>query len=113
MVLGPFCGLSLSEIAVLRRAEVRDHIADVVHAGEVYDQPFEPHAETGVGAAAEFAEVYVPVHLILGDAQFVHALGELIEAVFSLAAAHELAGAGDEEVDRADGLSVGSFTVAE
>ena len=54
-----------SELAVLGRSRVGDHVADVVHARQVDDQPFKPHAEAGVGAPAEFAQVHVPVHILL------------------------------------------------
>ena len=57
-------------------------------------------------AAAKAAQVDVPVEGLGGDAQLVHALDQQVVAGLALAAAHQLAGARHEQVDRRDGLAV-------
>jgi hypothetical protein len=50
-----------SERRIPRRARVRDHVADVGHAGDVGHQALEAEAEAGVRHGAVAAEVAVPL----------------------------------------------------
>src|SRR5262249_16667171 len=88
------------------RARERDRVAHVRKASDVGDGALEAQAEARVRHAAVAAQVAVPAHRLLVDADLVHAGVEHLEALFALAAADDLADAGREHVHRGDGPAV-------
>ncbi len=75
------------------------------------DGAFDAHAEAGVGDGAEAAEVEIPPVVVGFESLLGHSLGEDIRALFTLAAADDLADAGHEQVHRGDGLAAGCAAV--
>ena len=95
-----------SEIGAAYGSGVGEDVADVGDAGQIHDHALEAQAEAGVLAGAEAAQVQVPpvifgVHAQLFDAGLQH-----VQALLTLAAADDLADAGDQTVGCGDGLAV-------
>ena len=82
------------------------HVADVAHAGQVHDHALKAETEARVTAAAVAAQVEIPPVVFLAQTELLHALGEQVEPLLTLAAADDLADARHEAVRRGDGLAV-------
>ena len=94
-----------SERRVPRGARVRDHVADVGHAGDIGHQALETEAKAGVRHGAVAAEIAVPAVVLRIQAELRHARVEDVQAFLALAAADDLADAGREHVHRRDRLA--------
>ena len=57
-------------------------------------------------ASAELPQIHIPVHGFLADPQLIHPRRKPLVPVLSLAAAHQLAGAGHQQIHRRHGLPV-------
>src|SRR5687768_17377427 len=62
------------ELRLARGAREGDHVADVVHAGEVLDGPLEAEAETRVRHRAVPSEIAVPPVVLLAQPHLGQAL---------------------------------------
>ena len=82
------------------------HIADVADARQIHHHALEAEAEARVTAGAVTAQVAVPPVILGIHAEIADALLEQLDALLALAAADDLADAGNEAVRRRDGLAV-------
>ena len=73
-------------------------VTDVGDAGEVHDHALEAQAEAGVVAAAVAAQVAVILVVFRFHAQLCDTGFQYVQALFTLAAADDLADAGDQAV---------------
>ena len=81
-------------------------VTDVAHTCQVHDAALEAQAETGVADTAVAAKVEIELVTLFVEAEFVHALLEFFEVLFTLAAADDLTDAGNQAVHSCDGLAV-------
>ena len=95
-----------SKIAVVDCAREGDDVADIAHAGQVHDAALEAEAEAGVAGRAVLAQVKIEAVVLFLQAKLMHAVAQRLEVVLTLAAADDLADAGDEAVHGRDGLAV-------
>ena len=76
----------------------RDYLADVGHAADKLDQPFEPQAETGVGHGAVPPQIQVPVVILRIEPHLRKTAEQPVVAFFPLAAADDLADARHQDI---------------
>ncbi len=86
------------EFCVLGCPREGNHIADIAHAGYEQYHAFEAETEACMRRAAEAAAVEVPIHFIFRDMHLLHALQELIHALFTLGTANDLADARGQDI---------------
>ena len=91
------------QFAVSDSAREGQHVADVSDAGEVHDTALEAQAEAGMAGGAVLPEIQIEVVGCLVHAQLADAGEELVVVVLTLAAADDLADAGDQAVHGCDG----------
>src|SRR5690606_41358789 len=89
-----------------RRPWAGDHIPDAAHAGHEGHEALQPQAEARVRYGTEAACVQEPPELFLGHAHLVHPLLQHIQSFLALAAADDLADAGEEYVHRGHGVTL-------
>ena len=94
------------EICVADGAGMELNIADVADAGEVHNHTLKAEAEACVAAGAIAAQIQRPPVILFVETQLCHTGGEHLEALFALAAADDLAYAGNEAVGSGNGLAV-------
>ena len=82
------------------------HVADVADTGQVHHHTLEAQTETGVTAGAVAAQVAVPPVILGVHAQLLDAALQQLQALLTLAAADDLADAGDQAVRGGHGLAV-------
>jgi len=83
-----------------------DDVADVLHTREVHDHTLEAEAEARMLDAAVTAQIEIPAIIAHIHAKFCDALLQHLHALFTLAAADELADTGNEKIRRSNGLAV-------
>ena len=81
-------------------------VADIAHARQIHHHALEAQAEARVVAGAVPAQVAVPPVVLRVHAQLLDAALEQLQTLLALAAADDLADAGDKAVRRGDGLAV-------
>mmetsp|Transcript_14576 Transcript_14576/g.63141 ORF Transcript_14576/g.63141 Transcript_14576/m.63141 type:complete len:630 (+) Transcript_14576:1418-3307(+) len=92
--------------AVTRPARVRDHVADVVHAGAEEDETLKPESKPGVHHGSVPPQVHVPLVLLGFQAHLDHPALHYLQTLLSLRSADELANLGHQHVHRGHRLAV-------
>src|SRR5690606_29123679 len=86
------------KLGVAGRTRKGDHVANVLHAGEVEEHAFEAKTEASVRHCAESTQIEIPKVGLLGHFLFLHALLEYVESFFTLGAADDLANSRNKDV---------------
>ena len=94
------------EFRVAHGAGMQLHVADVADARQVHHHALEAQAEARVTAAAVAPQVAVPPVVLRLHAQLPNAALQQLQTFLALAAADDLADAGDKAVRRGHGLAV-------
>src|SRR3569833_2790273 len=89
---------STSVFRMPRRARIRNRIADIAEATGVHHQPLESEPEARMRHRAVAAQVAIPAVMRRIEVEFPDARVEQVQALLALAAAHDLADAGREDV---------------
>ena len=97
------------ELAVAWVSGERDHVADVLHAGDELDEPLKADAEAGVRDRAILAQVEVPPVVFEGEADRLDLFVEQVVPLLSLGSADDFADFGDEHVHCSDRFFIGVF----
>jgi len=95
------------KLAVAHSTREGDNVADVRHTREVHYASFESETEACVASGAVLSEVELESVCLALKAELIHASCENVEVVFTLAAADDLADAGNEAVHCGNSLSIG------
>src|SRR5215217_1037739 len=96
----------ISKFGAAGRAKEGDHVADVLHAGEVHQHALEPQTEPRMWRRAELAQLEVPPVGLFGKRLGPDLLEEDVVPFFALASADDLANARREDVHGAHGFTV-------
>ena len=89
-----------------RRPRIRDDIANIAFAGDEHQQALETEAEASMWHRAVATRIDIPAIAGRVEPMGLHRRDQAVQALFTLAAADDLADAGHEHIHRRDGLSV-------
>src|SRR5260370_25829537 len=98
--------MNRSKLRALRRAREWNHVADVAHAGQKQQHPLQAEAEARMRHRAVAAQIKIPPVRGRVEALLLHTLFEHVETLLALAAANDLADAGDEYIHRPNRFAV-------
>lgn len=89
-----------------RGAGERQHVADVLHAGNVHDQPLKAQPKACVRVGAIAPQIQIELIILFAHASFGNALPQHFQAFLPLTAADELAHAGHQQIHGGHGFPV-------
>ena len=95
------------QVAVADGSGEGKHVPDVAHAGEVHDAALKAQTVARVTGGAVLAQVEIEGIVLRLHAKFFDAVLQDVEVVLTLAAADDLADAGNQTVHGGHGLAVG------